>query len=138
MAPAAIPLLNGAPVVLVVDDEEVIREVCTIMVSDAGGKPLVGVDGVDGVEVFAENQDSIQCVVIDFSMPNMNGHQAVVEMRKMRAGLPAVMISGLKRTPEMEALCKDGTVEFLAKPFRAESLIGAINRVVEKSGSARG
>jgi CheY-like chemotaxis protein len=123
--------LHGAPTVLIVDDEDTMREVCEIMVADAGGTSLSAADGGEAVAVFAKNADSIGCVVMDFSMPVMDGYQAAAEIRKLRPHTAIVMISGLKPTPELQTLCQDPHVEFLAKPFRREKLIGAINRVRE-------
>ena len=127
--------LQGNPTILVVDDDELMREVCSVMVADAGGQCLLAVDGVDGVERFADDLDKIKCVVLDFTMPRLNGYETFLGMQKMKPDFRAVMVSGLNRTPEVEELCRSGEIVFLRKPFRAEQLIGAIKQIIGPKSS---
>ncbi|MFM1847198.1 MAG: hypothetical protein RL417_672 [Pseudomonadota bacterium] len=126
-------LLKGNPLVLIVDDDELMREVCSVMISEAGGKVVTAVDGVDGVERFAEDPKAIRCVVMDYSMPRMNGVETFIGMQRMNPDLKCIMVSGLLPTPEVEELCKTGELLFLRKPFRAEELVSALNRVINSA-----
>ncbi|MBX7144151.1 MAG: response regulator [Oligoflexia bacterium] len=125
--------LEGSPTILIVDDEELMREVSSIMVEENGGKVITAVDGLDAVETFAENKDQIACVFMDFSMPRMNGHEALVEIRKIDPAAKILFVSGLKMTPEVEKLHRDGKVDFLSKPFHEIELIKALKRTIEKN-----
>ncbi len=122
-------VLTGKPTILVVDDDEVMREVCSLMVTDAGGEVLTAVDGADAVEVFAEERDRIACVVLDYSMPRLNGYEVFMELQRMDPEVKVVMVSGLARTPEVEELCRSGEIDFLSKPFRSEQLIPLLARL---------
>ena len=121
--------LDGNPTVLIVDDEELMREVTSIMVEENGGKVLTAVDGLDAVEVFAENKDRIDCIFMDVSMPRMNGYEAFLEIKKLAPEVLILVVSGLHMTPEVAELQKTGQIDFLSKPFHEVELIKAINNL---------
>ncbi|RMG42113.1 MAG: response regulator, partial [Candidatus Dadabacteria bacterium] len=114
--------LEGNPTILVVDDEELMREVTTIMIEENGGESIVAIDGLDAVEKFAENVDEIDCVLMDFSMPQMNGYEAYLEIKKIKPDVGVVMVSGLKMIPEVVELKNKGEIEFISKPFHEVEL----------------
>jgi CheY-like chemotaxis protein len=120
--------LNGAPTVLVVDDEELIREVAVMMIEEDGGKALAASDGMQAVELLKAQATEIDCILSDFSMPEMNGYQVYLEAVKIKPEISFVMVSGLKIVPEVDELRKSGKVQFVSKPFNQADLMAAINR----------
>jgi len=118
--------LKGAPIILVVEDEALMREVVTIMLEENGFKVLTAGDGIEGLEVFRKNQAEIEYVLMDFSLPVMDGYQAVLEIRKLKPEVGILMVSGLDIAPEVAELYRKGEVEFLAKPFCEVELINAL------------
>lgn len=131
-------ILTGNPTVLVVDDEELMREVATIMIEESGGKVIPAVDGQDAVSVFEKNKDVIDFVFMDFSMPNLNGYEAYLEITKIRSDVGFVFVSGLKITKELEALRAAGRIEFLSKPFHESTLLAALDRLAKRRAARRG
>jgi CheY-like chemotaxis protein len=123
-------MLTGQPTVLIVDDEELLRDVTSIMIEDHGGKALTAEDGQKGVEIFSANPEKIDLVLVDFSMPNMNGFEALQKMRQIRPSVKAIMVSGLSITPEVAALQASKEVFFMSKPFREAELVNAINTML--------
>lgn len=127
--------LDGNPTILIVDDEELMREVTSIMVEENGGKVLTAIDGLDAVETFAENRDQIAAIFLDVSMPRMNGYEAYLEIRKIAPEIPILVVSGLKMTPEIQELQQKGEVNFLSKPFHEVELIKALrNTMARRTG----
>lgn len=124
--------LENNPLILVVDDEALIREVAVIMVEDNGGRVLTAATGEEAVEVFREKAEEIDYVCMDFSMPGLNGHEAFLEMEKIRPDVKVVFVSGLKITPEVQELHRAGRVEFLSKPFHEVELLKAIGRLKDR------
>ncbi|MBN8549535.1 MAG: response regulator [Deltaproteobacteria bacterium] len=124
--------LEGTPTVLIVDDEELMREVTSIMIEENGGKVLTAVDGLDAVEVFAEHKGKIDLIFMDVSMPRMNGYEAFLEIEKIDPNVLVLIVSGLKMTPEVEALQRAGKVDFLSKPFHEIELIKALQKLQAK------
>jgi CheY-like chemotaxis protein len=128
---------EGTPTILIVDDEELMREVTSIMIEENGGKVLTATDGLDAVEVFAENKDKIDGIFLDISVPRMNGYEAFLELRKIEPNIAVLIVSGLQMTPEIEALQTSGQADYLSKPFHEVELIKALKRVMAKKTAAR-
>jgi CheY-like chemotaxis protein len=124
MWPAATETDPPAPVetsptrrtVLVIDDEDLVRDVVARMVEDLGYLALTAADGVLGLEVI--EQQSVDVVLVDLTMPRMSGADVVSALRVRRPKLPIVLCTGYDRD-------RRGPVEadaYLPKPFRIEAL----------------
>ena len=123
--------LNGTPTILVVDDEELIREVASMMIEEEGGIVIGAPDGATALAILEEKKGAIDCIFSDFSMPKMNGYEVFVESNKITPDIPFVIVSGLKIVPEVEDLRRKGRIEFVSKPFHQVELVKAINRARE-------
>jgi CheY-like chemotaxis protein len=126
--------LRSSPTVLVVDDEELMREVVAIMIEENGGTVIEAMNGLDAVEKFKDQANSVDCVFMDFSMPEMNGYEAYCEIRKVSGSVPFVMVSGLQVTPEIGKLKEQNEVAFLSKPFHEEELLAVLNERLSQQG----
>lgn len=122
---SSIDALSGKRI-LIVDDEELVREVTSMMVEDAGGTVVVACDGEDAVKVFEANKQSLDAVFMDFSMPGLNGFEAFEKMAVMNPAVPVVLVSGLKITPEADQARTAGRLIFLSKPFKQDDVIRAL------------
>ena len=120
--------LEGSPTVLVIDDEELMLEVASMMIEEEGSAVKSAANGKDGVSILAKDPNSIDCVFSDFSMPEMNGFEVYQAVQKIKPGIPFVMVSGLKIVPEVESLVREGKIQFVSKPFHKSELFKAINR----------
>jgi DNA-binding NtrC family response regulator len=119
--------------VLIADDETMMREVMRIMITDNGGQALIAADGVDALKLFSENIDKINVAVIDYSMPRMDGYQALIEMRKLKPTLGVCVVSGLRQTAEVAQLAREGAIGFLSKPFSEDDFIAGVRSAFESS-----
>ena len=114
----------GHKVVLVVDDEELVRDVVARMIEDLGYTPLVAADGMTALELA--EQHHVDVALVDLSMPRMSGADVVMALRSLRPELPVVLCSGYDRDGR-------GPVEaaaYLRKPFRMEDLEAVLARVL--------
>lgn len=119
--------LKGSPCVLVVDDEELMREITKLIVEENGGSVLLASDGDEGVEIFKKNAGKIDYIFIDFSMPKLNGYEAILKMRSIKPDCKILMASGLKPIPEIIELVKNNQLVFLSKPFHEAELVTKLN-----------
>jgi two-component system, cell cycle sensor histidine kinase and response regulator CckA len=116
--------------VLVVDDEERIREITKATLEKFGYRALTAVDGIDAVGVFAQHQGEIAVVLTDMAMPHLDGVGTVRAIRRMAPGVKFVAMSGMitaESLAELETLDVGG---FLTKPFTAEELLATLTRLL--------
>jgi signal transduction histidine kinase/CheY-like chemotaxis protein len=124
--------------VLVVDDEESVRVVATYMLESLGFTPFVAKDGMEGVKLFRQHNPSLRAVLLDLSMPMMDGEEAFGEMRRINADTPILIMSGYSQK-EMTVRFKGcDPAGFLNKPFTFEDLRGAMRRALVREGPSRG
>jgi PAS domain S-box-containing protein len=111
------------PTVLLVDDEEMIRSVGKRGLERAGFRVITAVNGRDAVEVFSRDPAEFDAVILDMTMPQMNGEEACGELRKIRRDVPIILSSGYGEGELASRFIADGTVEFLQKPYRMGALL---------------
>ena len=119
---------RGQGLVLVVDDEEAVRKAASQLLQRAGYEVMTAVDGQDALERYDEHHARVSAVLLDLTMPRLNGEQTLRALRERDPKLPVVVMSGYS---ELEV--PDPSVRFLSKPFRAQELIEAIAVALDAS-----
>lgn len=114
----------ATPRILVVDDEEAILYVFERYLSVAGYDVAVANNGFDAVG--AAEAGPFDLLITDFRMPGMNGIEVIHALRRLRPGLPALVISG---NPIEAGVMPDG-VRFLSKPVSMADLLGIIPSLI--------
>ena len=107
--------------VLVVDDEQVNREVLKSLLEDDGYKVVIAENGRDGL---SKSTSEIDAILLDVMMPQMDG---LTTCRRLSADastrdIPVLFLSGLSKEQFLQAACKAGAYDFLRKPVRASEL----------------
>ncbi|MDH3590310.1 MAG: ATP-binding protein, partial [Planctomycetota bacterium] len=92
--PATAAAAKGGGRVLLVDDEEIMRDVCGEMLRDLGYDVVLAANGQEAVDAVKEHGTSLRCVLLDISMPVMNGWEAARIIRDLQPDLPIVLSSG--------------------------------------------
>jgi len=122
---------RGRGTVLVVEDEEGVREVVGRMVERLGFEVIAAGDGVAALAALDRHHGSVAAVLLDLSMPRMGGQEALVHLRERRPELPVILMSGYTEK-EVAAKLLDGTtgaVAFLQKPFLPEDLTSVLRHI---------
>lgn len=119
--------LNGR-CILIVDDEELLVEMTSMLLEHNGATVLSANSGLGGVERFTENVDRIDTVLVDFSMSDMNGFEVYKAIKAIKPGVRIVMASGLRSIPEVEELRKSGELAFISKPYFESDLLRALGQ----------
>ncbi len=118
------------PVVLFVDDEEIIRRIGEKILSREGFQVILASDGSEAVGTYEQNRHRIKCVVLDLVMPKMDGMQAFRILRKSSPDLGIILTTGYG---EEEIRKRFGTLKlqgFLRKPFTASALVGMVREAI--------
>jgi two-component system, cell cycle sensor histidine kinase and response regulator CckA len=120
-------------VVLVVDDEEIVRNVAKAALQIQGYRVILACDGREAVEVFREMSDSISLVILDLTMPVMGGEEALRRMRDIRPDVTVMLSSGYTQTDAMRRFSDEGLAGFIQKPYTSARLRETVDAVVQKA-----
>ncbi|MEA3224050.1 MAG: sigma-54 dependent transcriptional regulator [Thermodesulfobacteriota bacterium] len=117
--------------VLLVDDDEGIRKYVSKLLTQKGYAALTSPDAKDALEKLRLGTD-VSLVILDILMPEMDGLEALGEIKKISKDLPVVMLSALGQTRTIVKAMKAGATDYLVKPFEEEELGLAISKALEK------
>jgi nitrogen-specific signal transduction histidine kinase/ActR/RegA family two-component response regulator len=131
LLPAAPAHTAGEGTVLVVDDEEIVRNMARFALERSGYKVLLAPDGQSAVEIFRRNADDISVVLLDLKMPGMSGTEALKLMRRIRSDVKAVACTGYGEVDAVRLFADHRISAFLQKPFTAGKLAATIGGVLE-------
>ena len=126
---------QGSGTILVVDDEEGVREVAERILQEIGFQTITAGDGRRALEIMEKAGDSVSAVLLDLSMPRMGGAETFRRLRALRPELPILMMSGYTEqvvAPQFST-SGPGITGFLQKPFLAEDLIAVLRRFAENA-----
>lgn len=113
--------------VLIVEDDDNIRELLKEFLKTIGLKTLTASNGEEGIKIYKENMDEISIVILDIHMPIMNGFEVQKELRKLKKDLKILWVSGLVRESKIPL---DENSLFLPKPFTIESLSDSLTKLI--------
>ncbi|MEM6796965.1 MAG: response regulator [Acidobacteriota bacterium] len=117
----------GPKTILVVDDEDHVRNITELMLSQFGLEVLTAADGLEAIRRVEEQGERIDLVIMDLTMPKMNGERAFREMRRRRPEIRVLLTSGYNES-EATSTGEIGIVGFLQKPFELEDLLNAVQK----------
>jgi CheY-like chemotaxis protein len=120
--------------VLVVDDEEVVREVCAAMIEDLGCRVITAVDGEDAMRILRDSTEKIDLVLMDLTMPRMDGSTAAREMIRIKPDTMIVLSSGYNDHDLSLRFAGQGFAGFIQKPFNMHDLWALLSRALRSRG----
>jgi len=122
---------QGSGTVLVVDDEENVRNMTAQMLDMLGYKVIAAKDGLQGMEIFKAHFQEIDLVLLDLTMPKMDGHELFREIQKIKPGSPTILMSGYNEDSTVEILRGKTRSAFLHKPFDFTDLRNKLKATIE-------
>ncbi|UCD11660.1 MAG: response regulator [Nitrospinaceae bacterium] len=120
--------------ILVVDDEEDVRDVIRLHLESAGYNILEAVDGEDAIKSLREEDNMINVGVIlcDIRMPKVNGIECIDFLRKEAPGIPVVVVTGYPDTEMAANLMKKGIKDYLVKPVEKSKLLDTVKEIISR------
>ena len=116
--------------IFVVDDEDLVRELCVEWLELLGCNTIVAVDGEECVRVFRERQNEIDLVLLDFVMPKMNGAEAFKELTRIKPDVKVILGSGYTEDVVLQSFLDQRPSVVLHKPYNMEDLKGELDRLL--------
>jgi len=127
------PRSERAARVLVIDDERAVRDVLADILASVGHEAVVAEDGPAGLRILGQ-RGTFDLAFIDLGLPGMSGWEVAAHARAARPELALVLITGWGDQLDPAALAQSGISRVIAKPFRAEHVLGVVADVVRTRG----
>ncbi len=118
--------------VLLVDDEEIIRQAGKRLLEKLGYRVLLAQDGRDAIRIFCEKKDSLSLVMLDLVMPVMDGEETLAKMKEIDPEVPVLLCSGYSKEEKADELLGKGADGFIQKPFDLADLRSGIESALEE------
>ena len=121
---------DRATTILVVEDEEMVRNVVTAALERSGFTVVLAANGRKALELIDASTHHVSLVLLDQAMPMMSGTEVIRELRHHRPDLPIILTSGHLPVRAMKGLAAGAVDAFLQKPFNASQLVALVRRIV--------
>ena len=120
--------VRGEGLILVVDDEALMRDVAVSILAELGYETLIAGGGDEALEIFRERKNEIDMVLLDIIMPKKSGRHVCREMKKIDPGVRVLFASGYWQDGEEEDADGLEDTHFIQKPYTIQTLSEAINK----------
>lgn len=120
------PQLRSSEVVLIIDDEEMVRTACSGILSRAGYRVLTAADGKSGIDLFDQVSAETRCIMLDLSMPYLRGNVVFARLKAIDPDVPVFVMSGFCDEQIVRDFTAAGVSGFVHKPFEPEMLVEAV------------
>ncbi len=127
---------GGSETVLVVEDEDAVRQMTTRVLIQQGYTVLEAGNGRDGVALARRHEGPIHLLVTDVVMPELGGLELAARLAEVRPGTSVIFMSGYAEGDKLQPGIRDLNVPFLQKPFSAESLILRVREALDRAACA--
>lgn len=108
--------------ILVIDDEEMIRDIAHDMLNHLGYDIILAADGESAIKLFKKKNKSINLVLVDLIMPKMNGMICLQKLKEINKDVPIVVASGISEVSKKRSVMEMGAHGYLEKPYSIKSL----------------
>jgi PAS domain S-box-containing protein len=130
---AQAPQMEWGGTVLLVEDDEPLRKMASVMLTRLGFTVIAAKDGAEAVEIFRDRRDEVCLVLSDLTMPRMNGWETLAALRRMRPDIPVILTSGYDEAHAMAGDHAEQPQVFLHKPYGKPGLKAAVGKALGDS-----
>lgn len=125
--------MNSKDTVLIVEDEQNLRDLLRMMLVENGFKVLQAADGIEAVEIFASHKDEIGVVLSDLGLPRLGGWDAFLKMKEINPDLRGILASGFFDPKVRTEIIASGARDFIPKPYNSEKIITLIRSLLNET-----
>ncbi len=122
---------RGEGLVLVVDDEEIVRSTAERVLEALGFEVLLASDGREGLETFRSHADQVRVVLLDMTMPERDGRETFTALRRLRPDVRVILSSGYNEQEVTSAFAGEGLAGFIQKPYAPHQLAAVLRGILE-------
>jgi PAS domain S-box-containing protein len=121
---------KGSGTIILADDEQTVLDMCKEMLEYLGFEVLIATDGVEAVDLYKKNHDKIRCIILDLTMPNMDGEEALEEIQKLDASAKIIISSGYGEMQILQRFASKKLAAFIQKPYKLDGLKDILSTVL--------
>jgi PAS domain S-box-containing protein len=122
---------RGSETVLVVEDEDLLRELLRTFLESKGYRVLLAVDGLHALDVYEKHREEIAIVVSDVGLPNLGGDEMFRRLKSLDPSIRVILASGFVEPDQKAALLNEGVKEIIPKPYRPSMIEKAIRQTLD-------
>lgn len=127
------PALRGQGVVLVVEDEPSVRSLAQVVLERGGFHVRTAEDGGRGLELFAKHGHEVAAVLLDLTMPHVDGIEFLRQLRRVDERVPVLIMSGYSEAEVSSRIAESGANGFIQKPFQSNDLLTRVCQLLQPS-----
>ena len=131
-----VEFVKGKETILLIDDEKLVRAVGKDILIDLGYKVHLASSGKQGIKLLKKYINTIQLVILDMIMPEMDGEAVYKELKKIKADLKIIIASGYSQNGTAEKIVRKENTIFIQKPFQMKELSEALRKVLDSPGNS--
>jgi DNA-binding response OmpR family regulator len=121
----------GTETILVAEDDEVLRQLSEIVLTQSGYKVISAGDGVEATSKFIDNKESIQLAILDVVMPKKSGKEVYDVIREMRSDIKVLFSSGYTASRLDQALVQAENINLIPKPVSPRNLLRRVREILD-------
>jgi len=125
-------IVRGSETILLVDDEDLIRDVGELMLPEIGYKVLLARSGEEAIKIYKEKGEEIDLVILDIVMPGLGGGETYDKLKEVDPAIKVLLSSGYSIDGRAQEILDRGCKGFIQKPFDMAELSKAISRALKK------
>ena len=126
-------VLHGTETILVIEDEDSLRNLAKRILEKSGYKVITASDGEQGFHIFKKNKEHIDLIITDILMPELNGIDMIDKIKKSYPNLPVIFMSGYTENALLQYNLKELQSKFIPKPFTPQMLAKKVSEILEIS-----
>ena len=123
--------------VMVVDDEEFVSMLAQRVLCDDGYRVITARDGFQAIDMYRKLRDQIALIILDFTMPVMDGADVFAELLEINPEVPVVLSSGFAEQGRLQSMLARGLRGFIPKPYTHQKLLSQVRSTLDALGAQR-
>ncbi len=125
-------IMKGSGTILLVDDEDSVRNVSTKQLESLGYNVITAKDGSEAINIFRKEKDNVDLILLDMIMPVLSGEKTFLELKKIKPEVKVIFISGYGKDSRAISTVKKGAISFIQKPFKLKNLSEVVYNALKK------
>lgn len=130
--------LKGSGLILVAEDEPIMRKVAVNILRSAGYDVIAAEDGEAALQLFKQHHRELKLVLLDMLMPRKSGKETYMDMKKIRPDMKVLLNSGFRKDDRVEEVLRLGIQDFVEKPYTKKQLLKAVHDIINRKDESLG